>query len=29
VQTSRQEIIEVQLRETDQSEKVLLVEKQS
>jgi pyrimidine operon attenuation protein/uracil phosphoribosyltransferase len=29
VQTTRQEIIEVQLRETDQSEKVLLVEKQS
>jgi pyrimidine operon attenuation protein / uracil phosphoribosyltransferase len=29
VQTSRQEIIEVQLRETDQSEKVLLIEKQS
>ena len=29
VQTSRQEIIEVQLRETDQNEKVLLVEKQS
>jgi pyrimidine operon attenuation protein/uracil phosphoribosyltransferase len=29
VQTSLQEIIEVQLRETDQSEKVLLVERQS
>ena len=29
VQTTRQEIIEVQLRETDQSEKVLIIEKQS
>ena len=29
VQTTRQEIIEVQLREIDEAEKVLLVEKQS